>query len=94
MKTLVATANMKHSQRPQLVPADIFVPKRFMLLLSVVKTGIRAASAATPIGMKGNFFVCGKKVITTATIDAIRVSMPQLSTPSWNPFTDFELLTP
>ena len=94
MKTLVATAEKKHNQSPQLVPADTVVPMIFMLLLSVVATGRKAPSAATPMEIPENFFVSMKNVITTAVIVATKVRMPQLSTPSWNPFTHSDLLIP
>ena len=94
MKKHVVTANARHNQSPQLVPADIVEPKIFTLLLSVVKMGNKAPRAPTPMGIAGNFLVCGKKVIATAIIVATKVRMPQLSTPSLKPFTDLELLMP
>lgn len=94
MQMLVATAKARHNQSPQLVPADIVEPKTFTLLLSVVKTGRRVPRAAIPMGMAENFFVCGKKVIATDMIVAIKVRMPQLSVASLNPFTHSDLLMP
>ncbi len=94
MQTLVATAMTRHNHSPQLVPADIVEPKKSTLWLSVVKTGKRAPRAATPMGMAENFLVCGKKVMATAMIVVTKVSMPQLSAVSLNPFTHLDLLMP